>query len=501
MEIVSAFQKIVGKENVIYKKKEISEVETTTFFTSHKVSLFIIPNTVEQIQECVKCANLYKLPLYPVSGGKNWGYGSKVPWKSGSAVISLHKINRIIDYNEELQYLTIEAGVTFQQVHSFLKKNGDNFRNTMIGSSPHASIVGNIIEKGVGTGLYGNRYTSCCNFEVILPNGDLINTGFGEISSCLAKNIYKWGIGPINDGLFIQSGLGIVTRLTIFLYAKSQAFHTLIAIINDDKLNKTDFIDKLGQLRRERTIELSMIFDHSSLFESKSKKFKEQWAVVIPLYSPSIKQAKSAVLRVKRVLRPYVNKVMVFNEMRNKFYQFFPEILKKLKRPYIEIHNSLFHENPTTEHLHIAYASGVEKKTMDLDKDGCGFMWFTPVIPLRKRDLNIALKSANLLYKKYKFPAKIHIIVSDERTFFMHLPIIFNRLDKQADKKAIDCYSEMFQLFEENGYVPYRMGIQCQKEFLSKSKSYVNFFSKIKAALDPNNILAPEKYGIGKSDE
>ena len=58
-------------------------------------------------------------PVYPISSGKNWGYGSRARCAT-RVLLDLGRMNRILDFNEELAYVTIEPGVTQRQLYDFL---------------------------------------------------------------------------------------------------------------------------------------------------------------------------------------------------------------------------------------------------------------------------------------------------------------------------------------------------------------------------------------------
>src|SRR5215831_17151845 len=60
-------------------------------------SAAVAPNTVEEVQAVVRAANTHKIPLYTISTGKNLGYGGSAPNLSGSVVLDLKRMNRILD--------------------------------------------------------------------------------------------------------------------------------------------------------------------------------------------------------------------------------------------------------------------------------------------------------------------------------------------------------------------------------------------------------------------
>lgn len=137
---LEAWRDALGPEYVLTDEATISAAETATFSTTQRIPAIIRPGSREEVQECMRVANEHKTPIYPVSTGKNWGYGSRVPPQSGSVLMELHRLNRITDYNEKLAYVTVEPGVTFQQVHEFLRAQGSNLMVSATGSTPGSSL-------------------------------------------------------------------------------------------------------------------------------------------------------------------------------------------------------------------------------------------------------------------------------------------------------------------------------------------------------------------------
>ncbi len=245
---LEAWREALGPEYVLTDEATISAAETATFYTSQRIPGIIRPGSREEVQECVRVANEYKTPIYPVSTGKNWGYGSRVPPQSGSVLMELHRLNRIADYNEKLAYVTVEPGVTFQQVHEFLRARGSNLMVSATGSTPESSLIGNALERGAGSGPYYDRFAHVCGFEVVLPTGECINTGFGRFPGAKTASLHRWGVGPYTDGIFAQSNLGIVTRMTVWLAPIPKYFQSCFFGIDEDE-RLEDLIDALQPLQ------------------------------------------------------------------------------------------------------------------------------------------------------------------------------------------------------------------------------------------------------------
>ena len=155
--------------------------------------------------------------------------------------------------NNDLAYVVIQPGVTQLQLSEYLIKNNSTLFLSITGSSPHASIIGNLMERGDGKGPYCDKYKYSSDFEVVLPTGDVISTGSSQFKSNQAAHLDKYGVGPVLDGLFSQSNLGIITQATIQLCPKPTHLSTCISQINSDQM-LSRYIDSLRNLKLKKII-------------------------------------------------------------------------------------------------------------------------------------------------------------------------------------------------------------------------------------------------------
>lgn len=146
---MSFFLKILPVERIISEDVEALYGATTT---GAKTSILgaVKPQNVQEIQQIVHLASENNLTLYPISTGKNWGYTDSSPITDGNVIVDLSLMNRILDYNPDYGYVTLEPGVTQQQLADFLRENGDIHMMSPTGSSPDASLIGNYLERGFG---------------------------------------------------------------------------------------------------------------------------------------------------------------------------------------------------------------------------------------------------------------------------------------------------------------------------------------------------------------
>jgi 4-cresol dehydrogenase (hydroxylating) flavoprotein subunit len=231
---LEAWREVLGPDNALTDAATLSAAETATFSTTQRVPAIIRPCTREHVQGCVRVANEHGVPIYPVSTGKNWAYGSRVPPQSGCVLMELHRLNRITDYDEKLAYVSVEPGVTFRQLYGFLRERRSKLMLSVTGSTPDSSPVGNALERGAGSGPYADRAAHVCGLEVVLPTGDVVRTGFGRFPGAKTAKMHRWGVGPYLDGLFAQSNLGIVTEMTMWLAPRPDYFQSCFFGVEDE---------------------------------------------------------------------------------------------------------------------------------------------------------------------------------------------------------------------------------------------------------------------------
>ena len=87
-------------------------------------SAAIAPANVEQVQACIRIANRTSLPVYPISTGKNLGYGGSAPALPDSAVLDLKRMNRVLDIDEENASVLVEPGVSYFDLYRAIRDAG-----------------------------------------------------------------------------------------------------------------------------------------------------------------------------------------------------------------------------------------------------------------------------------------------------------------------------------------------------------------------------------------
>jgi 4-cresol dehydrogenase (hydroxylating) len=163
--------------------------------SDHVASAAVAPKSVEEVQAILRIANQYKIPLWPVSRGKNLGYGEAAPLVSGSVVLDLGRMKRILEVDEKRAYAVIEPGVSFFDLYQHLSDNRIALWLSVPGNA-WGSVIGNALERGLGYTPYGDNTTKLCGLEVVLPSGELVRTGMGAMAASKSWRHYPFGFGP-----------------------------------------------------------------------------------------------------------------------------------------------------------------------------------------------------------------------------------------------------------------------------------------------------------------
>jgi 4-cresol dehydrogenase (hydroxylating) len=196
------------------------------------VSAAVAPENTEQVSQVVRAANRFRIPIYPISTGKNLGYGGSAPNLSGSVIIDLKRMNRVIEVDDKRHFAIVEPGVAYFDLYRHIQDRG--LRVWIDCPDPGwGSPIGNALDHGVGYtfGAYRDHFHSHCGLEAVLPNGDIVRTGMGALPGAKTWAEYRYGFGPTVDGLFAQGNLGIVTKMGFHLLPAPEAYQTSVVTV------------------------------------------------------------------------------------------------------------------------------------------------------------------------------------------------------------------------------------------------------------------------------
>ena len=163
-----------------------------------KASAAVAPFTVEQVQAVVRTANQYRIPLYAISTGRNLAYGGSAPVYSGSVVLDLKRMNRVLEVNERNAYALVEPGVSYFDLFEHITKN-----NVDLWIDPPdpgwGSVIGNALDGGGGwtASPFRDHFGAHCGMEVVLASGEIVRTGMGALPNSKSWQHNRWGYRPL----------------------------------------------------------------------------------------------------------------------------------------------------------------------------------------------------------------------------------------------------------------------------------------------------------------
>ena len=246
MSIDLILSEIVSKDDIILSQDQAQEkFGGGTEGFKRAISAAVIINTLNTIPQILKKANELstskdEFVLYPVSSGKNWGYGSALPALDikPAVILDLSNLNKVTYFDSETGIVTVQPGVTQAALREYLDSKGaKNFMVPVTGAGPMCSIIGNALERGYGITPYTDHFAAVNSLKAYLPDGQLYQSALCELDQSGSEIIdksFKWGLGPYLDGIFTQSGFGIVTELTFTLKEKPEGFDSFYLRFKQD---------------------------------------------------------------------------------------------------------------------------------------------------------------------------------------------------------------------------------------------------------------------------
>ncbi len=524
---IEHWSEILPTESVVTDKTILKEYETATYHTSHSVAAILIPNNKEQLQQIVKIASEHKTPLYPISTGKNWGYGSSVPTSNNCTIVDLGKMNKILDFDQDLAYVTLEPGVTQQQLYNFLKTKNAPLWIDATGSSAQCSIIGNTLERGFGHTPYGDHFANVCGLEVLLANGECLHTGFGRFPNAKASKVYKWGVGAHLDGIFSQSNFGIITKMTIWLMPAPE--YTQAFFCSVDKSDLSQLVDAIRPLRLDGTIKSAMhvVNDYkavsafgqypwskvNNITPIPSDWLQEQckikniggWNASGALYGTRAEVA-NARKKLKHALKHIKSRKVHFIDDRT------IKLARLIVKPYkwitgVDLEKALDMIVPV-----INLKKGVPSNTFipstywrkktpspvadeaDPDRDQCGLLWLAPIAPMTGEHAVILEELIVRILTNYGFDPAISMTLLTERCIDSVIAITYDREVEGEEERALECHDTLLKELVDKGYYPYRLSTHAMGQLPKVDDGYYSALAKIKRTLDPENIISPGRY-------
>ena len=534
----------VGSDHVLLESEALARHSCDTIPWQRTCCAVVYPSSRDEVCAIVKIAAQHRLPLWTFSKGKNWGYGATMAAQNGAVILLLERMNRILEVNEDLAYAVIEPGVTYKQLADHLKSRAIKLWADCTDSTPEGSVLGNALDRGQGHTPYGDHFGNLCGLEVVLANGEVIQTGAAPPDSP-TWHTFKWGTGPYLEGLFSQSNFGIVTRAGIWLMPEPQAFQAFLCEVEQEE-NLPAVLDSLRRLALAGALRgtvhlindilcLSMVMQYphelrqgqpclsdDARRDLRSRLGISLWTLTSGLYG-TVAQVQANRALIRRELKPY-GKLTFIDRRQLARLEWLIRLLKRMQHlPFASgldrlLKNCLIGRAPLEVFEVIPHAVGIlqgvpsefivrfayfksrqgrPRSDVNPARDGCGLIWFAPVAPLTGSHVNRVLDLCRPVFREHGFDFSVSLIVVNPRSAVVLMQIFYDKTDPTETARARVLYEDLCGLTVRAGYQQYRTNVANMHRLLEPVPEYQRLLDSMKRAVDPCGTLAPGRYGIG----
>lgn len=211
--IVAELVEIAGPQGVIYGQPErmlaYAHDEVAGEEHAHLPDVVVKPETAAEVAAVMRLANRERIPVTPRGGGTGLS-GGAVPVRGG-IVLSVERMNRILEVDRENMAITVEPGVVTNEINLEVQKYGLFYAGYPM--SLESCFVGGNVAENAGGGRaikYGVTGRYVLGLEVVLPTGEIVQLGGKRVKDVTGYDLLHLMVGS-------EGTLGIFTRITLRL--------------------------------------------------------------------------------------------------------------------------------------------------------------------------------------------------------------------------------------------------------------------------------------------
>lgn len=487
-------------------------------------SAAVVVNDVAAVPRILAAANAHRVPLWPISGGRNFGYGTAQPVQSGSVLVDLSPLKQI-EIDSEAAVARIQPGVTQHDLEQAIRRAGAHLLVPTTGVGPNGNILGNALDGGYGLTPVVDHFEAISELSGFWGNGLPFRHVYQALHCRDLAERWRAGTGPYWAGLLRQGNFGIATQATVQLarmpedcrilvfewrsdarFEASQEALSRIAeeipgiggiiMMNDSRILATQPDAPLATTRRgeERVAYLAG--------EARRRKISS-WTALGTLYG-----SKASVRGAVRDIRRRVGgcRIWSFSTTQVRLLQAVFRLLPGRAFPSLRRHlGSLVSALgtvegvPITAFLKIAYALESGPRLLDTAahpaRDGQGILWYAPLVPFTAQAVRRYREIMGEVLARHEFDPLLAVTSRSSRVLSATIPLLFDPSRPEEVQRAKACYRDLVRTGLRQGWPPYRLGVDYMDLIGHEEGSeQAALHRHLKAALDPNGILAPGRY-------
>ncbi|MEH3107006.1 MAG: FAD-binding protein [Sphingomonas fennica] len=461
----------------------------------HRPLAAVAPATAQEVQAIVRIAAEHRVPLWPISRGKNLGYGGTAPVLSGSVIVDLSRMKKI-ELDRENGVVLLEPGVGFYDLYDYLQANKVPLWLSVPGNS-WGSVIGNALDRGLGYTPYGENTTKLCGMEVVLPDGDIVRTGMGAMGNASTWGLYRYGFGPAWDQLFCQSNFGIVTKANLWLMPEPEQVRGF-DVEMDRMSDLAPLIDTIGALRREGVLQQSPTIGNW-LRAANVVSTRDQW--VEP--GKPLTDATIATIRKKFGLGWWGVSIRLYGRqaITDAAYPILEQAMKGLSP--MSLKPTIWRRGdpvPPMQGGWMGVPMTFPMQNANWFGGRGGHIGFSPILPQSGR---LAMEQFGRAYARYReFGMDPQTSFAFGERHLINVNAVLLNKDDPAFMARVDPFLRaLIADAKAHGYGEYRTHLDYMDtvadtyDFNGHALRRLN--DRVKKALDPNNIIAPGKSGVG----
>jgi len=455
----------------------------------------VYPGSTAEVQRIVAAANTHGVVVYPISTGQNQGLGLRSPVHAGQVVMDLgRRMHRVLELDERLAYAVIEPGVTYQQLYDELGLRGHRLMLDTTSGPPAGGVLGNTLDGGAGYTPYFDHFYMACGMEVVLGDGRVLRTGDGALPDSRAWHVSKYSMGPRLDGLFVQSNLGIVTRMGVWLMPRPPSIRGFFFAFPEDE-DLAEIIELVRPLKLANVVptlfkvtndiyalgtecsspEYAAKGGAQALSDGTRRELREHYGCGAWLVSGAFYGASEA------ALAPFIERVRAHFMQSGRATYIDHDTADA--NPMLRIHLDSFRGVPTPAELKLLGW-----------RPGGGLIWFLPGTPMVGEVANAHQALARRIYTEHGLEYICEYVCGARFARGLHV-LVYNREDEHETARADACYRELTRAFTAAGYSVGRAATGYQALHLGTlDPTYTGVVRALKSTLDPAGVLAAGRY-------
>ncbi|RLC65901.1 MAG: FAD-binding oxidoreductase [Chloroflexi bacterium] len=222
--IADELREIVGQAYVLYgdptAMQDYAHDEVAGEEYAHSPEAVVKPASADEISQIMRLANRERVPVTPRGAGSGLSCGAVPVY--GGIVLSVERMNRILEIDQENMVVVVEPGVVTNDINEAVEEYGLFYAGYPM--SVELCFVGGNVAENAGGGRaikYGVTGRYVLGLEVVLPTGEIVHVGGKRVKDVTGYDLLHLMVGS-------EGTLGIFTQITLRLLPRPTARSVLL---------------------------------------------------------------------------------------------------------------------------------------------------------------------------------------------------------------------------------------------------------------------------------